>query len=141
MSQNNNLRDISEYTSEYKCIYIHPYLESEIYVGTLKSIFSYSEFSLENLMFVNLNHEFCMCTDSTNFYKSTHPNLIATSIYRDYLHLTDIKDIVYGSAIIFGYIIDSNQNKEILTSVKEKYIEEIFQRLNNIKTNHASQKQ
>lgn len=131
MSQN-SIRDISDYTSDYKCIYIHPFDQPEVYVGTLKSIFMYSNFSLENLMFVNLNHEICMCTDSTNFYKFIEPNRIATSMYRDYLHISDIKEIVYGSAIIFGYKIDLNQNKEILTSIKEIYIEEVFQRLTSL---------
>lgn len=120
MLQNNSLL--------YTSIFIPVDSTPEIYSGSLNSIFSYADISVNSLMFANINHEFCMCTNHDYFNDQENVNLLATSIYRDYLHLHTLTEVVYGPVLLFGYKIDQIKNQEILTSIHDKYIEELFQR-------------
>lgn len=112
----------------YTSIYIPVHSTPEVYTGSLKSIFSYCDIPLDSLMFANINQEFCMCTNYNYFNKEENINLLATTMYRDYLHLHSLTEVVYGPALLFGYKMDQIKNQEILTSIHDKYIEELFQR-------------
>lgn len=120
MLQNNSLI--------YTSLFIPSHSTPEVYSGSLTSIFSYSGISIESLMFANINHEFCMCTSRDYFNDQNNINLLATSMYRDYLHLYTFNEVVYGPVLLFGYKMDQIKNQEILTSIHENYIEELFQR-------------
>jgi len=117
-----------EKSKEYYCIYIPIDSRTELLIGSLDNIFSFSNLSLDTLMFANLNHEICMCTDSIHVNQYDNVNLLATEIYRDYLHVYSSSDIVYGPALIFGYKFNTTQNIEYLQSVKDIYIDELTSR-------------
>lgn len=113
---------------EYYSIYIPINSKSELLIGSLDNIFSFSNLSLNTLLFANLNHEICMCTDSVYMNNYDSINLIATEVYRDYLHVYSSSDLVYGPALIFGYKFNTIQNTEYLQSVKDIYIDELTAR-------------
>jgi hypothetical protein len=115
-------------TQIYKAIYIPVYGPPEYLCSDLNSIFSFSKLSLESLMFAPLDNKLSMCIDSTYEQTNANINKLASQIYRDYIHVYSLSDLIYGPALMFSYIKDDIKNTEHLLPIEDKYVEEITNR-------------
>jgi hypothetical protein len=115
-------------TQTYKAIYLPISGPPEYLCADLNSIFSFSKLSLTSLMFAGLNDKLSMCIDSTYEQTNSNINKLASQIYRDYLHVYSLSDLIYGPALIFSYTKDQTKNTEHLLSIEDKYVEEITNR-------------
>lgn len=113
----------------YKSIFISHSGNAEVYQGSLSTIVNYASISIDTIYFLNLNNDICICGDLSYVNDDIYLNYIATSLYRDYLHLYSINDNFYGPALIFNYNYNQIENQEVLFSIKDIYIDEIFHRM------------